>query len=326
MKNYNKLLFLLLLPTINSFAQELELVEANFYLENDADFRTDEAYTHGASLEALFLRKDMDDSIFHIPFTDYLLQDNYISFSYVQKIYTPQDLESSELIEDDRPYAGYTYLQTALHQSYNNNLKSLTAQIGLVGPSTGMESVQKAIHSLIGSPDPQGWEHQLSDELILQLNYDERYYIKTEKIFDFDSAVIPSYGFELGNASTKLYTGVLVRVGEHLPQDYGFEPINNTYYSKFPLSTDTKFHQGWSYCFNFSLKANLIARDIFLDGNTNVDSQSVDKNNFTLYGGYGFSIMYDRYSFDYIHTHTTKEFKEQDYYTSYGSLMFSYLF
>jgi hypothetical protein len=307
-------------------AQELELKNMNFFIENDADFRTDEAYTHGASITALFLRKDIRDTIFHIPFTDYKKQDNYISFAYAQKIYTPQDLESSELIEDDRPYAGYSYIQTALHQSYNHSLKSLTFQIGLVGPSTGMESVQKTIHDIIGSPYPQGWEHQLGDELTIQLNYDETIYIKTKDIYSYKSVVIPNYGFELGNASTKVYTGALFRIGNYIPDDYGSLPLNSNSYNKIPLEKSYQPAKGWNFCFNFSLKANLIARDIFLDGNSNRESHSVDKNNFTINGGYGFSLFYNNFSMDYMHTHTSKEFKEQDYYTGYGSFIFSYYF
>jgi len=326
MKLNNKLLLTLLVLNINLYSEDLRLINSNFFLENDADFRSDEAYTHGASLSVLFLRENITDSLFHIPFTSYKSQDNYISFAYAQKIYTPQDLESSEIVINDRPYAGYSYLQMALHQSNNNNLKSLTTQIGLIGPSTGMESVQKSIHDLIGSPYPQGWDNQLSDELIIQINYDTKYYIETGKLLNFNSVVIPEYGFDLGNASTKFYTSMLFRIGNTIPKDYGFAPISNTGYSRLPLETNYIPDKGWNFCLNFSLKANIIARDIFLDGNTNVESHSVDKNNFTLNGGYGFSLSYNRFSFDYIHTHTTKEFKQQNYYTSYGSMIFSYLF
>jgi len=306
-------------------ADEWQIKNIDFHTENDGDFGTDEAYTYGSSLCVLFYRDNIDESILHIPFTNYKNEDNYISFSYVQQIYTPEDIEKSYLIKDDRPYAGYTYLQTSLHQSYNNSLKSLSLQIGFIGPSTKMEDVQKFIHDLIGSPDPNGWEHQLQDEFTAQLNYSYKKYYKTEKFIDLESNFIPEVGFDLGNASTKLFTGVLYRFGWNIPKDYGTYPIDGSSYSKVPLKPNTKLSKDkWSFTFNISAKVNLIAQNIFLDGNTIIDSHSVDKNNLTLDAGYGISIAYERFCFDYLRKHTTYEYKGQDEMNSYGSFIFSY--
>ncbi len=293
-------------------------------MENDADFRNDYSYTYGASIALLFLREDVEDSLLHIPFTDYKSQDNYISFSYAHQIFTPQDLEKSELITDDRIYAGYSYFQAGLYQSYEKNLKSLIMQIGVVGPSSGMEDIHKFIHDLIGSPQPEGWDNQLKNELALQLNYSTKDYIDTGKFLDLDSVIIPEYGFELGNISTKAYTAALVRWGWNIPEDYGVSPIDGNSYSKIPLNSSVNYQNGWSFCFNFSAKANLVIRDIFLDGNSLQESHSVEKNYLRGDAGYGFSLAYDRYSLDYLRTHTTKTFKEQKNFTSYGSLLFSY--
>ncbi len=295
-------------------------------MENDADFRTDKAYSYGASISALFLRKDLNSSFMHIPFTDYKQQDNYISFSYAHQIYTPELIEEIELITDDRPYAGYAYFQVGLHQSYDKTLKSLIIQLGLIGPSSGMEDVQDFVHEIIGSPIPVGWDNQLEDELIFQINYDIKHYIKTDDFLDLHSVVIPEYGFELGNASTKLYAGALVRWGWNIAKDYGVAPINANSYSHIPLNTEVKPLSGWNFCFNFSAKANLIAKNIFLDGNTFTDSHSVEKNYFTLDAGYGFSLSYNQFSLDYLRKHTSKEFKTQEGINSYGSLIFSYNF
>jgi hypothetical protein len=316
------LLSILFLAPLCLSAQEWKMKNINFHMENDADFRTDEAYTYGADISVLFL---MDDaSYLHIPFTDYRAQNNYISFSYAHQIYTPEDLEKSELIVDDRPYAGYMYLQSGLYQSSNNHLKSLIVQLGFIGPSTGMESVQDIIHSIIGSPDPQGWDNQLSDELTIQVNYSDKYYIDMSPFFDLEANLVPEYGCDLGNVSTKVYGAVLYRFGWNIAKDYGTYALDNTSYAKISLDPMQTYKDRWGFSFNFSFKANAIAQNIFLDGNTLVESHSVEKNNFTLNGSYGFSVSYGHWGLDYLHTHTSKEFKLQDSPNSYGSFLFSY--
>jgi len=319
---------LLLFTLLTSLhAQEWELKNSNFFIENDADIRTDEGYSHGAKLSFLFLRKDIDDSSLHIPFTHYREGDNYISFSYAQQLFTPADIETTELVVDDRPYAGYMNLQTALHHSSHNVLDSLILQLGIVGPSSQMEAVQEFVHSLIGSPMPAGWEHQLHDEIIFQINYAKKYYFELEKTLSLDSIIIPEYGFELGNASTKLYGGFLWRLGWGVPKDYGTFAIDNHSYSKIPLQADSvQKRKEWDFCFNFGVRANGIARNIFLDGNSDGESHSVEKENFVIEGTYGFSLIYDNMSLDYTRTHASKEFKEQKNYLGYGSLEFSYNF
>jgi len=331
MKNIIKIAFICLLSTILQLqASEWDLKNINFQTENDSDTSNDEAYSYGSSISLLFLRKDLQDSILHIPFTDYKNTDNYISFAYAHQIYTPGEIEFFELLPLDRPYAGYGYIESGLYQSSNNNLKSLNIQIGMVGPSAGMEAIQKVIHKLIGSPKVNGWPNQLKDEVTFQLNYSEKQYYNLDNIFGLNnsSSIIPEYGVNLGNVSTKIYGAALFRYGLNVTKDYGSSQIDNTTYNRISLDADYDYKNDnrWRVFLNISAKANLIARNIFLDGNTNKDSHSVDKNNFVMTGSYGISIAYNQYSFDYIRTHTSKEYKTQDELYSYGSLLFSYNF
>jgi len=317
-------LFLLHIPLLQ--ADKWELKNFNFYMENDSDVQTDQDYSYGSELSLLYYRKDIKDIKLHIPFTAYKAADNYISFSYSQEIYSPRDIKSSSLIKDERAYAGYMYFSIGIYQSNNNVLKSFIMQAGLVGPSTHMETVQKSVHGLIGSPMPQGWDNQLQDELILQINYSQKYYYDLDKIYDLDTVLIPEFGFELGNASTKVSSGVLFRWGWEIPKDYGSYTMNNSSYSKVPLSIKNNFKEKWLFCFNFGSRINAIAHNIFLDGNSFSSTHNVEKNSFTIEGYYGFSLKYKEIYIDYIRTHTSKEYKNQKNNLGYGSLQFSYNF
>jgi hypothetical protein len=318
---WTKIILLLFFIT-HLYSETLEIKNITFITENDADFRNDNDYTYGSELGALFYRKDLSNSFLHIPFTDYKNQDNYLSFSYAQKIYTPKDLEAATLISDDRAYAGYMYIKSSLHQASQDSLQSLSLQLGMVGPATKMDKVQEVIHSLIGSDDPQGWKYQLKNEFIMQLNYSHKEYMELSETI----ALIPEYGFELGNASTKIYAMTFLRWGENLPEDYGSTQISNTNYNKVPRRLNQKYLNRWSYCFNFSFKGNLIARDIFLDGNSFRDSHSVEKNIFVAEVGYGFSLNYEKFSIEYLRKHLSDAFKTQERYPNYGSLVCSYNF
>ena len=322
-----KILLFILLSLSSVNAEELQLTNISFQTENDADIRDDAAYSYGGSISALFYRKGSQNSFFHIPFTPYARSNNYFSLRFAHQLYTPENLKDANLIEDDRPYAGYMYLESGLHQSYKNTLESLIFSIGVVGPSSKMQSVQEFIHDLIGSPYPQGWKYQLKDELTLQLNYSKKLYIEKNNIFHAkkEASFVPEFGFALGNVSTKVYSGVLFRWGENIPKDYGATVIDANSYSHIPLTTKKRISKKeWSYFLNLSFKANLIMRNIFLDGNSIQSSHSVEKNIFRADVGYGFSCVYDHFSIDYLRQHSSKEFTTQESLYSYGSLLFTY--
>ena len=292
-------------------------------MEDDLLYRSDEAYTYGSKLLFLFERESLDESFFHIPFTEYKKAKNYVSFAFSDQMYTPEDIETSELIETDRPYAGYIYVESALYQVTQQTLSSLAFEIGVIGEASHMDDLQKSIHKATGSDEPQGWKNQLSNELALQLKYNYKNYIPLEKVFSLESVIIPEFGVDFGNVSTRVYTGALLRYGWGIPKDFGSFTINNSTYSQIPLSSNIKASQ-WRFCFNFGAKVNAIARDIFLDGNTVVSSHSVEKKNFTFNLLYGLSVHYQSFSFDWAHQYTTKEFVGQDKAHLYTSFQFSY--
>lgn len=323
MKKYIFILFLFFSFIQLDAEEQLSLKKITLSMEDDLFYGTDEGYSYGSKLLSLFLREGLDTDSIHIPFTDYLSQDSYISFALIDQIYTPSDLERTTLDEDDRPYAGYLNFETALYQATPIQLHSLVLQIGIVGKSSYMESLQKSIHQLTGSDTPKGWEHQLSDELTIGVNYNYKRYYDLEDILGLESTFIPEFGVNLGNASTKVYTGGLFRYGWGIPSNFGAFSINESSYSQIPRSKESR-EEKWMFCFNLGAKANLIAKDIFLDGNSNHPSHSVEKNNYTLSMVYGLSLSYKKFSFDWVHNYITEEFVLQKKPHKFTSFQFSY--
>ena len=325
------IIFLIFTSLINAAEELFELEAFNFSMENDRFAYTDFGYSHGARVSLLFFRGDTTESLLNIPFTSPQYTNNFISFAYAQQMFTPYDLEESQLIEDDRPYAGYSYIEIALHQTTQTDLDSLTLQIGVVGKSSGMEDLQVYYHEKIDVAEANGWSHQLENEFIMQLNYMHKWRLEYSKIYGLESVLVPYAGANLGNASIKASGGVLYRIGFNIPKDFGMNSMNEGSFSSLPVESKAIVNDPskWSLNFNIAAGSNLVARDIFLDGNTFKDSHSVDKNNFNAYVGAGGSARYKNFSVDYQHNYYTKEYEQRGLhktYKGYGSLIFTYNF
>jgi len=329
-----KILITLLFFCITALSASEELFELesfNYSMENDAVVDTDFGYTHGAKIALMYYRGNTTNSYLNIPFTSYESTNNFISIAYANQMYNPSDINETALIEDDRPYAGYSYIEVGLHQSTKNNLDSLTVELGVIGPSSGMESLQNSIHDKIDANHANGWDNQLKDEYIFQLNYMHKWRQVYDDIANLNSVLVPYLGAELGNKSTKISAGALYRIGLNIPSDYGVNSMNEGSFSSVPTHSKSIVNSSskWSIYLNLSGGANLVLRDIFLDGNTFKDSHSVDKNTLNAYVMTGITFKYKHFLLDFFHNYYTKEFDNRalnETYKGYSSIIFTYNF
>ena len=292
------------------FSSQWQVKNISLLTENDADFRTDRDYTYGSEIGILYQIK----------------KNEYYSFSIAHQMYTPSDIEADNIdFTKEKPYAGYMYIGGGYHKVNDDTLDSYNIQIGFVGPSVKMDEVQKMIHSIIGSPEPKGWDEQIGDELILQFNYEKRFITSLSDLGSFSQDMIYYGGVNIGNASTKLSFGGTYIFGNFQCDNFGIDKIDYRGYNVIPRDEDL-LQKRHLYNFFLTFEANIVARDIFLDGNTFKDSVNVDKEVFVLKGGFGISYRYEHFLLAYLHTFSSKEFKTQDYYHGYGSFYIGYNF
>src|SRR3546814_4753759 len=71
-----------------------------------------------------------------------------ITYSLGQEIFTPERIEERELIEDDRPYAGWTYAGIGLVSENGDQLDNLELNVGVVGPWSLADKTQIEYHKL----------------------------------------------------------------------------------------------------------------------------------------------------------------------------------
>lgn len=79
------------------------------------------------------------------------------SFSLGQNMYTPEDTAATQLITEDRPYAGWLYMGFGLVANQGTKrYDQLELELGMVGSSSFAEDVQTFWHSLLGLQVPKG--------------------------------------------------------------------------------------------------------------------------------------------------------------------------
>ncbi len=313
-----------------------------FYFENDAFFGTDFNYTNGVKLT--WISPDLTDYrdnttiptwsypiIKRLPFINEPGLQRCVSFSIGQNIYTPEDIESEEFIQDDRPYAGISYLSIGLHSKNRKKLDILEIFMGIVGPHSYADDIQKFVHELNEFKTPKGWEHQLDDEPIFGIVFERKWRLY-RKTFNSKTGmdIIPNIGFGVGNPFVIAHAGGIIRLGWNLPNDFGTNIIRpgsdtNALVEKEDPRFYKRFHRLGIHCF-IGTGTRVTLRDITLDGNSFSHSHSVNKKILVTNLMTGIGIIIHRFKITLAHVYETKQFKEQDEGHDYGSITMSYSF
>ena len=259
-----------------------------------------------------------------------ILELNTSRFSLVlgQSIFTPENIARSDLIVDDRPYAGWLYLGfgfMAQRDEEGKVLDMFEADIGAVGPASLAEYIQEGWHDVINTTDPEGWEHQLKNEPGIQLNYERKWRLYNTDPgspgLEFD--LMPHAGVALGNVFTYGALGATLRVGKHIKADYGPPRIRpGVQGSDFFVQPDGAF--GW-YVFA-GVEGRVVGRNVFLDGNTFEDSHSVDKKNLVGDLQVGLVITFKKMRFAFTNIFRTEEFEGQKETDEFGAISASFRF
>jgi len=311
------------------------------YLENDIFAGTDRHYTNATRLTWLssdLTEYDEDTRLprWGLPLLRKLPLINRPGFqrnvglSLGQNIYTPEDISRRDLIKDDRPYAGWTYLSLTFHVKNTVKLDVFEVTLGIVGPSSLAKETQKIIHGWLESKDPKGWDHQLRNEPGLIIGWQRNWRLFAKGMgkgwgFDF----IPHIGGAVGNIATFANIGGEIRLGYNLPLDFGTSFIRSGSGIEAPVDNKDPRLRGQENL-GFHLFADVdgrfVARNIFLDGNTWKESHSVDRKRLVADMAAGIAILYKRLKISYAHVYRTKEFDGQDQSQLFGSVTLAITF
>ena len=180
-----------------AYADTMSLV-----LENDALVGKDQHYTNGMYYTWMSEKDTSFPDL--LPFID-LAQKN-VAFSLSHAIFTPEDKKRDTRNLDDLPYAGYMGINLLAYKSSEHFFHEAGVNVGMVGPSTQAEGLQKGFHSLIGHTKPKGWEYQLRDEVMYGASYQVGYKTAPLSLSDLSLDFSANVRGDLGT----FYTGALV--------------------------------------------------------------------------------------------------------------------
>nr|WP_296748324.1 lipid A deacylase LpxR family protein [Thioalkalivibrio sp.] len=241
-------------------------------------------------------------------------------FSVGQNMYTPKDITDPDPPEDDRPYAGWLHLSAGLGQLRSASLTRLSVTVGVVGPASLADRTQKEVHRFVGADMPLGWDTQLRNEPTLMVGVEriERIW-ETRRSDGWGADFSGHLGLTLGTPFTLAGTGLTLRLGRYMPNDFSPPRIQPA----FPGSMHFLPAERWGWYVFTGIDGQGRARDVFLDGNTYRSSRSVPREPWVGEVFVGLAVANQRARLAYTHAYRTREFKKQPEDAQYGSLSLS---
>lgn len=159
---HTSILFFSLLCSI-AFSQNQHSKSFGFLSDNDVYISTtqDQYYTNGLTLVYQFLPKTTSEK----------LAKKIVTVEIGQYMYTPFRAYVPNINNQDRPFAGYLFADYGVTKYYKNESSlNITYQLGILGPDSQAESLQKWYHRTFGLPPIAGWEFQIKNQLGTNIN------------------------------------------------------------------------------------------------------------------------------------------------------------
>ncbi len=204
----------IMLLALNLKSQNQYTREIGIQSDNDTyvSFSEDKYYTNGLMFFYRFIPKKTDSN-----FTKQIIE-----FRIGNKMYTPSDANKPNIEDHDRPFAGYLFANAQVSKFYKNeSMLRFGAQVGIMGPASGVGAFQELMHDFIGWYTVDGWKHQITNSI--GLNAHAMYSLKVTNYLS-KQADINLYGFvNAGTIRTNIAVGFWNRIS--------FLKLNKTYES-----------------------------------------------------------------------------------------------
>jgi lipid A 3-O-deacylase len=291
--------------------------------ENDSLADGDKHYTQGLLASLFAAQRAGDDPWFArlggIADAIFLPADGngriYFGGFFGQSIFTPEDRLRVPPDPNDRPYAGWLYGGVSLYRETDRTLDRGTLTLGLIGPGAGARRVQNGWHEItnpfVGAPEVLGWSYQLENEPGIVFSEERKWRFATAP-GGIEADILPEANVALGNIFTYAGAGAMVRVGQRLRADWGQPRVQPALSGSDFVNRDGFAGHSYAWYLFAGTEARLVARNIFLDGNTFEDGPSVDKKPLVVDFTAGVAVVGDAFRLGASYTYRTHEFDGQN--------------
>jgi len=225
-----------------------------------------------------------------------------------QAMYTPEDETRTDLIRNDRPYAGLLYAGLAWNRRVHPRgagyemLDTRELTLGVIGPWSLAEQSQNLVHNVRGFDRFRGWDHQVRNEPAFQLAMERKFkrYAAGAIQPGWGSDLIGSYALRVGNIETAASAGLELRAGRNLPNDFGSYAIRPGSENRPPSAAadlrttqprSTGAPRAGAHVFA-NLEAKAVAWDFSLDGNLLRSSHHVSRRPWVAQAAVGISSQW----------------------------------
>ncbi|HDZ36755.1 MAG TPA: lipid A deacylase LpxR family protein [Marinobacter sp.] len=215
------------------FPTSLKAEVVNLSWDNDLLTGTDRGYTNGVRLSYLTDTADendgkparfarvLRDELHFLPGIGTADSKQAVSLSLRQLMVTPEDITVEGPQFDDIPYAGHLSLSGTLWSWNADTITGFGAHIGVIGPESGAESVQKWVHKATGSDKSQGWGNQLGTDVVggIQAAHGRKL-LQLGQGGNIEQRVSVIGSGLLSSFRTSAKTGLVWQLGRHLPINF----------------------------------------------------------------------------------------------------------
>lgn len=247
----------------------------------------------------------------------------YAAWTVGQQMHTPDDISVSNPPLDDQPYAGVLYVDSALHARREGTGHTFSLRAGIVGPSSHAEQIQTEWHELVGATEPQGWDTQLPDELLLNATYSvQRVWRAGELGPSVAWRAVPLAAVSAGNFFTGAGGGLYAEIGWHLPDAFARTSLREGFTAASTVGAGSQ--RSWSLSFFAGLGAYGVLHYLPLDGTVFEDSRSVDSNPLIGAVSGGVSFRWRRLVLSASHSYFSESFETERERTEFGTFSLSW--
>jgi hypothetical protein len=315
-------------------------------VDNDVFGAQDQGYSSGIQL--MLVSSDLEngeadgagDESCRWPITDWLgrrlhflapagSEQQNLTLSLGQALFTPSNRNRTSLIPDDRPYAAVLVLGLGYNARLGDHLQASLLQVGIVGPSARGRQSQNQIHKVTGDYPFLGWDNELRDEGLFQVVHErlQRHLPRAPAAAGngWRRDAVSHWGVSVGNLLTDVSVGGEFRWGPTLPDDFGSNPLRPAGERTMGRreegrSGSTSGLAGHAF---LAIDARWVLWDISLDGNAFRSSHSVDKEPFVADIGFGIALTRGPWKIVAARFHRSREFRGQKALPVFGSISVS---
>lgn len=208
-----------------------------------------------------------------------------------QEMYTPT-IDSPEPVPGQRPYAGWLYGRFTVRSGDTTALRRLAFSLGVTGKPSLAGALQTEYHRYFSGRRPLGWDKQLAAEPAFTLAADRSWRFMSPGSAGKWTDVVPTVAATLGTLRTSASGGARLRASTNLEHPW--------------LATGERKRAALYVFAGAQIEA--VVRDLFLDGSTFRESQTVERSVMLPSWERGTGIRLGRFSAEYRVVTTGREY------------------